>query len=154
MAIMKFNTQNVIVAGAILFVMIIVMLNSTKTFIPYYEDSIFTHNYPYEGFEQMHNSQDYLINATNQGDSYKSFLINPSADACKKIYGFEGLYCSPSTPDAKLDQFGDIKGSVECVGKSSGLTNSRGGLCLDSAHIALLKTRGGNQTGADFQIGN
>lgn len=151
---MKFNTQNVVVAGAILLLMIIVMLNSTKTFVPYYEDSIFTHNYPYEGFEQMHNSQDYVSTQTGKGDGYVPFLINDETTGCKKIYGFDGLYCSPSTPDAKLDQFSDVKGSVECVGKSSGLTNSKGGLCLDSAHMALLKTRGGNQTGADFQIGN
>lgn len=151
---MKFNTQNIIIAGVIILVMVITMLNSTMTFKPYYEDNIFTHNYPYEGFEQQHESSDYLVNATNKGDGYTDYLINQSNEKCKKIYGFDGLYCSPSGQDEKIDVFSDVTGSVDCVGKSSGLTNSRGGLCLDAKHMALLKTRGGNQTGAEFQIGN
>ena len=52
-------------------------------------------------------------------------------------------------PD-KLDPMGNIPSSKECVGKSSGLSTSSGGLCIPDDVLLLLRTRGGNATITDF----
>lgn len=52
-----------------------------------------------------------------------------------------------------LDSFSKDEGSIECIGKSNGLFNSRGGLCLSGDQMTLLQTRGGNSTGRDSKIG-
>ena len=68
--------------------------------------------------------------------------------------GFEGLGTSDYNNNAFiLDQFSSAVGSPECVGKSSGLSNSTGPLCLSEDQKRLLQTRGGNATGMDSQIG-
>jgi hypothetical protein len=46
----------------------------------------------------------------------------------------------------KRDPMGKATSSKECVGKSSGLTSSSGGLCLPKDVETLLRTRGGNAT--------
>lgn len=155
---MNMNPQYVIIASFILVVIIFTTVTATKTFVPYYEDAIFTHNYPYEGFEQMHHRLHYVTNTDGKAvDEMTPFLINGDTGAagdCKKVYGFDGLFCTPSSVDSKLDKFADVKGGLDCSNKSSGLSNSKGALCLDDAHLQLLRTRGGNQTGAQHEIGH
>jgi hypothetical protein len=51
-------------------------------------------------------------------------------------------------PD-KVDPMLNIPSSKECVGKSSGLTTSSGGLCIPDDILLLLRTRGGNATFPD-----
>ena len=63
-------------------------------------------------------------------DTNKQHLINDPQAGCKKIFGFEGIFCTPVTESAKIDTIGASKGSLECVGKSSDLSNSMGGLCV------------------------
>jgi hypothetical protein len=72
----------------------------------------------------------------------------------KKVEGFQGLQPSPYENERTIDPFGQTPGSLECDSRSSGLHNSRGGLCLTKEQLNLLKTRGGNSTGGDFQIGS
>lgn len=48
------------------------------------------------------------------------------------------------------DVFSSAKGNQSC---SSGLTNSMGALCLSEEQLYLLRSRGGNSTGRDSQIG-
>lgn len=55
--------------------------------------------------------------------------------------------------DNKLDVFSGTQGRLDCASISSNLTNSQGPLCLNNAQIGLLKTRGGNASGGDAQIG-
>jgi hypothetical protein len=55
--------------------------------------------------------------------------------------------------EKKLDIFSQVEGKISCDNGSSQLHNSRGGLCLTDDIQKLLKTRGGNATGGDFQIG-
>lgn len=52
-----------------------------------------------------------------------------------------------------IDVFSTSVGSPTCVGKSSGLSNSTGSLCLTDNMMQMLQTRGGNSTGPDSQIG-
>ena len=68
--------------------------------------------------------------------------------------GFRGLGTSDYNNNMFiLDQFSSAVGSAECAGKSSGLSNSKGPLCLSDDQKRLLQTRGGNATGMDSQIG-
>ena len=77
-----------------------------------------------------------------------------STESPKKVEGFQGLQPSPYVNETTLDVFGQTPGSLECDARSSGLHNSKGGLCLTKEQLILLKTRGGNSTGGDFQIGS
>jgi hypothetical protein len=151
---MKFYTS--VAIASIVFIIIIVSTTCGCTsFVPYNSVGAFSKEYAYEGFTTTHESGEYGSTKTNIPiDSHKSFLINPDADKCKKIYGFDGLYCKPYEADNKIDPFSDTHGSLECIGSSSGLTNSAGGLCLSESQKQMLMTRGGNQTGAPMQIGH
>ena len=151
------NTQYTIVAGVILIFIFFITYVSVKPFTPYDEQTVFSRIYPYEGFEQFHHKTEYILNSTGKDDSMKSFLINGDKDAnnCKKVYGLDGLFCSPNaTNDQRVDIYSEAKGDPSCYGKSSGLSNSKGSLCLDQNQMNLLLTRGGNQSGAQAQIGN
>lgn len=151
---MKMNPQYVIIGSVIFVVILFLIYSSSKTFTPYDPETIFSGQAPFEGFSQIHHSQDYVSNKTGKGDMYTPFLINPSTDSCKKVDGFDGLFCGPDQKDDHIDIFSEAKGSPDCVGKSSGLSNSKGGLCLDKNQQNMLLTRGGNQTGMGAQIGN
>jgi len=84
---------------------------------------------------------------------YKQFLIQTPPAECKKIYGFNGLFCKPNDAVVHLDMFADAEGKVDCT-DNSGLSNSRGGLCLSSEQKRLLATRGGNVTLRNDEIGH
>jgi hypothetical protein len=151
------NPQYKIIAVVILIFIFFITFVSVKPFTPYDEQTVFSHMYPYEGFEQIQHNTPYTLNSTGKDDSMKSFLINGDNDVnnCKKVYGLDGLFCSPnSTKDQKVDIYSEAKGDPSCYGKSSGLSNSKGSLCLDQNQLNLLITRGGNQTGQQAQIGN
>lgn len=151
---MKMNTQYVIISSVILLFIFFITIFSSKSFTPYDEKTVFSHMYPYEGFEQFHRKTEYTLNSTGKDDSLKSFLINSDTTDCKKVYGLDGLFCSPNAKSEKIDIFSDIKSDPTCFGNSSGLSNSKGALCLDSTQLNLLRTRGGNQSGLPSQIGN
>ena len=68
-----------------------------------------------------------------------------------RIQGFSGLLASPTANEKPLDIFSQSKSGTDC--KSYGYTNSQGNLCMDSQQIALLRSRGGNATGLDANIG-
>jgi hypothetical protein len=104
---------------------------------------------PHEGFTSRYHSLEYT-NSNGHMDSYTSNLMNQSPEICRKLYGFDGLVCGPDQSE-KIDIFTGAQGSLECAG--SGLTNSKGSLCLDKNMTHLLGTRGGNSTGRDSQIG-
>lgn len=121
--------------------------------MPYGESTLFAKYFPYEGFSQLSN----LEYTTNQGhnsiDSYTNNAINAVQSDCAKVYGFDSLFCKPYLADKTLDVFSGVEGNVSCVSGSSGLTNSKGALCLTPQHKMLLSTRGGNSTGRNFEIG-
>lgn len=86
----------------------------------------------------------------NEQDHTTSHSINHKNTNCKKIFGFDGLFCQPNENDRRIDYFSELKGDLNCQGY---LTNSKGSLCLDQPLIQLLSTRGGNATGVDSVIG-
>ena len=142
---MKSSLFNVIIAVVVITVIIFSMLCSCSIVHPYSPNTIFTHQYPYEGFSTL----EYLNNDPKTSDLVvnKHLIDNPEGGDCKKVRGFNGLFCKPYADDNKLDKFSDVQGDPKCFGQSSGLSNSKGSLCLGDNLTKLLQTRGGNQTG-------
>lgn len=147
---MKFDRTTCCILCSVVFLIIIVSLFSGAGYVPYVPVNLFPKQFAYEGFAQM----DYSSASTNASmDTYKSFLIDSAQSGdCKKLHGFNGLFCQPLVADKKIDMFVDTPGSMSCSGTSSGLTNSKGGVCLTEAQKTMLMTRGGNQTGAPSSL--
>lgn len=150
---MKFTPEYIIIGTVIVLFILFNTVCATKTFSPY---ESYTPTYSsYEAFAQMHSTADYTNTSNGQGDQYAEALIGEKpAGSCKKLYGFSGLFCDPTSSDAVNDRFLGTEGKLSCDAISSGLHNSKGGLCLSAEQTALLKTRGGNQSGAQAQIGH
>lgn len=81
-----------------------------------------------------------------------SYIIGEDKEPCRKIYGFDGLYCVPDKTLETNDPLSKAEGKKDCLG--IGLTNSRGNLCLDEKAMKLLVTRGGNRSTGPAEIGN
>jgi len=100
-----------------------------------------------EGFSRM----EYSTYSGNQAlDSHQSQTIGGNTSECSKIFGFDGLFCQPSS-NKELDVMYNLPSNGTCEG--SGLTKSNGNICLDKEAHRLLTTRGGNATGADSTSG-
>ena len=138
---MNFRTQLFILAF-VLFLIIFISL-STTTYVPYSKDSLFSREYPYEGFES--NGDSYPTNASPVISS--SVSSQPSDKDSKKIEGFQGLQSSPYGTETSLDIFSQLSAGPSC--KPSPYSNSKGYLCLDENASAMLSTRGGNFTGKE-----
>lgn len=149
---MKFDRTTCCILCIVVFLIIIVSLFSGSGYVPYVPTNLFPKQFAYEGFTQM--DSDYSSATTNSSmDTYKSFLIDSTQSGdCKKLHGFNGLFCQPLVADKKIDMFADTPGSMSCIGTSSGLTNSKGGVCLTEAQKMMLSSRGGNQTGAPSSL--
>ena len=135
-----------------IFVIVSSLFVTCNSAAPFYMDTIFQKFSKFEGFRL--GSTDYSSNDNHTPmDTYKQFLIQTPPAECKKIYGFNGLFCKPSDAVVHLDMFADAEGKVDCT-DNSGLSNSRGGLCLSSEQKRLLATRGGNVTLRNDEIGH
>lgn len=148
---MKYNNSLLFFGVIILIVIAISALVGSKSVMPYSQDTLFSIQYPFEGFQDA-NPLEYTTNNEHKAlDSYSSYLISNQEVDCKKVWGFDGLYCKPCVADNKLDVFSEAEGKKDCQGV--GLTNSLGNLCLNDVQKKLLTTRGGNSTGKDSEIG-
>ena len=144
---MKFNLFNILVI--VLFVLILssATMVSCANFKPHYADNVFEKHSQFEGFKNNNQMLDYSSKEQHAAmDTNKQHLIATPPAECKKVFGFDGLFCSAKDGPDAVDKIGSAKGRRECVGKSSGLTNSMGGLCLDENQVKLLSTRGGNMS--------
>jgi hypothetical protein len=68
----------------------------------------------------------------------------------KKVEGFS-LHPASVGDYQPLDYFSSLKGSFDC--KATGYTTNSGNLCLDDRAMQLLRTRGGNMSSGEAQIG-
>lgn len=121
---------------AIIFILVICssLFVSCNTVSPIYMDTVFKKHSDFENFEN------------NISNEYSKHLIVSQEAGCKKVHGMNGLFCSPLSNDVdNLDKFADAEGRLSCT-DNSGLSNSKGGLCLTDDHRRLLSTRGGNST--------
>jgi hypothetical protein len=129
------------------------LLVSCNSASPYYADTIFQKHSNFENFANNTNDLDYSSKEDNAAmDTYKPFLISTPAAECKTMYGFTGLFCGPTTAGNPIDKFGNTEGKLDCK-DNSGLSNSKGGLCLSDEQKRLLSTRGGNITNRNSEIG-
>jgi hypothetical protein len=130
--------EQMLFLGFILFVVIILSL-SMPSVVPYHKDSLFSKEFPYEGFAGF---SEYTSNTP---------VEKKESSEVKKVEGFEGLKPSLLNSSEKLDIFSDFEGKNTCT--PSSYSNSKGYLCLDDKATQLLLTRGGNASGSPFQIG-
>jgi hypothetical protein len=107
----------------------------------------------FEGFDNLPeviSSPEYVPGSTGS--------IGPSVDkdsaGALSVFGFKGLYAAPYGKDAPIDPLYNQMGDPKCLSQSSGYTDSKGGLCLSNDVKKLFLTRGGNQSGAQAQIGH
>jgi hypothetical protein len=153
---MKKNLLNVVVTVVIFTFIAGVLLTSCtncNSYLPYRRG----HYTSYEGFSDYNprNKLNYSSIDKNQNtdsDVNNYSIIEENTDN-ERHYGFNGLFSKPGVVDSNIDIFSNAKGSPSCFGNSSGLSNSMGSLCLDNNLTTLLRTRGGNQTSGDMQIG-
>jgi hypothetical protein len=147
--------MKVTIGYAVLIVVILVViffsLSSAAAFVPYSPSTLFSKEYKYEGFKGGEYTT-YPANASIDSYTSRDIKDTTSGQACKRVWGFDGLLCNPSSSDASIDTFSKASSSTTCA--SSGLTNSTGFLCLDANQSKLMSSRGGNATGRDSQIGN
>ena len=140
------NTQYVILGAVLVLVILLTISCACSEYKPYSPSEIFSKNFAYEGFEggEMGGDEPSMMNEEKEMDE---------EEEGKATEGFQGLQSSPYVDEKPIDVFSSVKGSLECGKNSSNLHNSRGGLCLSTEQLNLLKTRGMNSTGGDFQIG-
>lgn len=180
---MKITTQLVILAIVLVVVIMLSLSYFAVEIMPYSPSTIFSKQFVYEGMENDSDKKKdstetdktktksddeklaeelaKLMEESKKVESKKdeskkdeSKKEEPKKEEPKKVEGFQGLQPSPYVNEKTIDPFGQTPGSLECDSKSSGLHNSKGGLCLTKEQLNLLKTRGGNSTGGDFQIGS
>ena len=128
---------------AIIFILVICssLFVSCNSVSPIYMDTVFQKHSDFENFEN------------NSMNEYAKHLIVSPEGGCKKVHGINGLFCAPSDVADNLDKFADAEGKLECK-DTSGLSNSRGGLCLSDEHKRLLSTRGGNSSNGTSAVDN
>jgi len=146
---MKLSSSYQFLGIVIAAIIILSLMVSTTSVLPYAAQTLFPKSYPYEGFSGIE------YTGAKDGkpmDTYTSFLLNNPNFECKKVHGFDGLYCRPYVADSKLDIYADSDGSLTCNG--SGLSNSKGSLCLNKIQSSMLSTRGGNAAGRPAEIGH
>jgi len=180
---MKITTQLVILAVVLVIVIMLSLSYFAVEVMPYSPSTIFSKQFVYEGMENdSDNKKTESSSSSSETDKPKPKTddeklaeelaklmeetkkaepktTEPNKDESKKeepkkVEGFQGLQPSPYENERTIDPFGQTPGSLQCDSRSSGLHNSRGGLCLTKEQLNLLKTRGGNSTGGDFQIGS
>lgn len=144
---MKVNTPYILVGIVFLVVIIMSLGCSCSKVSPYYKDNIFAHQFSYEGFGTL-SPGEFISQSAQAGNAY---TMGNSMGGNVKVEGFEGLQSAPYTAEIPIDIFSNAVGNARC--EANPYSNSKGYLCLDSTQKNLLKTRGGNSTGKDSQIG-
>jgi hypothetical protein len=137
--------EQIVFLGVILFVIIVLSL-SMPSVQPYHKDTLFSKEFPYEGFSE-YGADVPAVAPANAPANVPA--VAPAVVA--KVEGFEGLQPSPLNGPEKIDVFSSFEGKSSC--SPSPYTNSMGYLCMDKNAMDLLLTRGGNATGNPSQIG-
>jgi hypothetical protein len=127
-----------IVVIAALYIIIVIALGFAVRVVPYSKDNLFAVEFPYEGFTLTPSTY-----VTEPPMEPFSAIDGKSESAdCKKVSGFNELYCAPNYTPPNNDKFSGTPGGAS--DNSYGLTNSMGKLQLTKEQIELLSTRGGN----------
>lgn len=165
---------------AFIFVVLLILIFSTcvgcSSFVPY-DNKVFSIQYPYENFregvdeeeedeerEGMEEGMDEEEEEEDQFTTMKNGINNLVAkmtgsaeekkkeeEPPKKVEGF-GLMPAPYGKEVPIDRFSSLKSDKSCT--PSPYSTSTGFLCMDKDTERLLRTRGGNITSGDSQIGS
>lgn len=151
---MKFNISPEFIFVVVVFLLILFVSNygSTKV-VSYSAVSKKLPMFPYqEGATNMEDEDNKKKQKkTEDVDAVSKFFTEkPDETPSSSSEGFQG---SPYGQEKALDPIGSLSSSSECVGRSFGLTNTTGGICLTPDVKQLLQSRGNNSTGKPMQIG-
>lgn len=127
----------------LLFVGVIVFSMSTSIsgYVPYRKHTLFTNEYPYEGFTSA------LMpgSASDKPVEVSTEFTTQLRDNATRVNGYSGLLSTDYGDEKPIDHFSSSSGSLSCNG--AGYSNSQGALCISPENMKLLTTRGGNATG-------
>lgn len=138
----------------LILVIVLTMCNSCTKYVPYSGSSLYRNQTAYEGFQAKRvGYSTYPDNISVDSMNSKDITPTTVANTCVKIFGFDGLQCSPTFNDNNLDIYSTAKGDASCLYQGSGMSNSMGTLCLSGDMTKMLQTRGGNQTGGPALVG-
>ena len=117
------------------------MSTSISGYVPYRKQTLFTNEYPYEGFTPA------LMPGSVSDKPIDLLVENTSQlrDNATRVNGYSGLLSTSYGTEAPIDPFSSSSGSLSCNG--AGYSNSQGALCISPENMKLLTTRGGNATG-------
>jgi len=95
------------------------------------------------------------LNENPSSSSSKSGFTDQASSSETNTESFATLlsYSSKYGYEIPIDPISQLSSNTNCLGKSSGLSNSTGGICITPEINHLLKTRGNNSTGQPPQIG-
>ena len=130
----QFELKHILVIAA-LYIIIVIALGFAVRVVPYSKDTLFAVEFPYEGFSSIQDDAD-------DEEPFSEMNENRESADCKKVSGFNELFCSPNYNPQNNDKFSGTPGGAS--DNSYGLTNSMGKLQLTKEQIELLSTRGGN----------
>jgi hypothetical protein len=151
---MKLSFGFYVTIVVLILVIFLTMGNSCMKYVPYSASSLYRNQTAYEGFQTNNASYStYPDNVSIDSMNSKDIVTTSVANTCMKIFGFDGLQCSPTFNDNNLDIYSTAKGDTSCLYKGSGMSNSMGTLCLSGDMTKMLQTRGGNQTGSPALVG-
>ena len=141
---MFLKSETLIVIGQLFFIVILSLVFSTTSLSPLNNNGL-------EGFTPLEYT-DVSAPTTAKDDLSSLNLIGEQTSECKKVDGFSGVFCTPSSKPESIDIYSQAKGDNKC--DSLGYFNSRGSLCMDENMKRMLTTRGANAVGGNGQIGS
>jgi len=133
----------------LLFFLVVLVILSFTTMgscrvTPYSQDLMLTNRY--ENFRGQSQRPLEYTSVTDGSEMDGSRMPASAAGGCKKVMGFQGVYCAANQDPANpTDIYSQAQGSPSCA--SMGYSNSRGFLCMNDQQVKLLTSRGGNATG-------
>ena len=141
---MNSRSEYILLLSIVVGVIVISMMKHiSSNYIPHSYNPM---NSRYESFVMKH-SKKLMPSSLTDMDVNSEYINQTQNNTLRHLWSSK----SPYGNEISLDQFANTPGSLSCVG--SGYSNSQGSLCLTDANIQSLKTRGGNSTGRDSQIG-
>jgi len=141
---MFLKRETLIVIGQLFLIVILSLVFSTTSLSPLNNNGI-------EGFSPLEYTG--VSAPTIAKDDVSSLnLVTQELSECKKVDGFSGVFCTPTSKPENIDIYSQAKGDIKCDGL--GYFNSRGSLCMDENMKRMLSTRGANAVGGNGQIGS
>lgn len=157
------KSPGLIIAIIVLIAVVIIAIHMTaRSVMPYSPSGPYVNQTAFEGFygkdanPKVLKYSTYPDNAAIDQRVQNDIVQTPITDTTfQRLWGFDGLFGSSNANDNNVDIYSTAPGSMDqqCMNNSNGMSNSKGYLCLDPNQIKLLKSRGGNQTTAQSQIG-